>query len=163
MKRYGNLYAKVHDFSNLLRAARQAEKGKRFRPSCSRFNLDLEKNLFALRHELRDKVYRPGLYHHFKIYEPKERLISAAPYRDRVVHHALVNVIEPIFDAPMIYDSYANRINKGTHKAAGWSSSVPWGSCARAGFSKQTEKVAPPAVTWSPSCRICEVTRAWLT
>ena len=117
MKRYGNLYASVCSFDNLLRAARKAEKGKRFRSSCRSFNLDLEKNLLSLQKELKDKTYRPGPYQHFKIYEPKERIISAAPYRDRVVHHALVNVIEPIFDASMIFDSYANRINKGTHKA----------------------------------------------
>jgi retron-type reverse transcriptase len=117
MKRYGNLYASVCNFKNLLIAARKAEKGKRFRSSCRSFNLDLEKNLLSLQKELKDKIYRPGHYHHFKIHEPKERIISAAPYRDRVIHHALVNVIEPIFDARMIFDSYANRINKGTHKA----------------------------------------------
>jgi retron-type reverse transcriptase len=119
MKRHGNLFASVCDFDNLLRAARKAEKGKRFRSSCRSFNLDLEKNLLSLQRELKDKIYRPGCYHHFKIYEPKERVISAAPYRDRVVHHALVNVIEPIFDASMELDSYANRSNKGTHKAVG--------------------------------------------
>jgi retron-type reverse transcriptase len=117
MKRYGNLYTSVCNFDNLLCAARKAEKGKRFRASCRSFNLDLEKNLLSLQKELKDKNYHPGPYHHFKIFEPKQRIISAAPYRDRVVHHALVNVIEPIFDAGMIFDSYANRIDKGTHKA----------------------------------------------
>ena len=117
MKRYGKLYPQVWDFDNLLGAARQAQKGKRFTSGCRNFNLDLEKNLVSLQRELQDQSYRPGHYNHFRIYEPKERLISAAPYRDRVVHHALVKVMEPIFDRAMIDDSYANRLGKGTHKA----------------------------------------------
>jgi retron-type reverse transcriptase len=117
MKRYGNLYPQVWDFENLLRAARQAQKGKRFTSGCRNFNLDLEKHLVRLQRELQNQSYRPGQYNHFRIYEPKKRLISAAPYEDRVVHHALVNVIEPFFERAMIADSYANRLGKGTHKA----------------------------------------------
>jgi retron-type reverse transcriptase len=117
MRRYGKLYNLVWDFDNLWLAARQAQKGKRFKSSCRNFNLDLERNLLTLKRELQEKTYHPGPYHHFKIFEPKERLISAAPYKDRVVHHALVNVIEPLFDRSMIHDSYANRVGKGTHKA----------------------------------------------
>lgn len=117
MKRRGDLYSKVYDFDNLLLAARNAQKGKRFKANCRNFNLDLEKNLFSIRKELKEKTYRLGHYNRFRIFEPKERIISAAPYRDRVVHHALVNVIEPIFDRSMIYDSYANRTVKGTHRA----------------------------------------------
>ena len=117
MKRYRNLYDLVWDFDNLLRAARKAQKGKRFKSSCRSFNLDLEKNLLSIQKVLKEKTYSPGPYNRFKVYEPKERIISAAPYGDRVVHHALVNIIEPIFDLSMIYDSYANRVGKGTHKA----------------------------------------------
>ena len=62
-------------------------------------------------------TYRPGPYASFHIHEPKKRLISAAPFRDRVVHHALCNVIEPAFEASFIADSYANRVGKGTHRA----------------------------------------------
>jgi retron-type reverse transcriptase len=62
-------------------------------------------------------VYQPGAYHSFHIHDPKKRLISAAPFRDRVVHHALCNLIEPVFERSFIYDSYANRVGKGTHKA----------------------------------------------
>lgn len=117
MKRHGNLYSNVWDFANLLLAARKAQRGKRFKALCRNFNLDLEKNLFTIRKELRKKTYLPGHYKRFRIFEPKERLISAAPYRDRVVHHALVNVIEPLFDRAMIHDSYANRTERGTHQA----------------------------------------------
>lgn len=67
--------------------------------------------------ELRSRSYAPGPYTSFYIHEPKRRLISAAPFRDRVVHHALCNLIEPIFERTFIADSYANRVGKGTHRA----------------------------------------------
>lgn len=73
--------------------------------------------LVQLQAELHDRSYRPGTYHHFYIHEPKRRKISAAPFRDRVVHHALCNLIEPGFDARFIPHSYANRVSKGTHAA----------------------------------------------
>ena len=63
------------------------------------------------------QTYRPGPYASFNIHEPKRRLISAAPFRDRVVHHALCNVIEPAFERSFIDHSYANRVGKGTHRA----------------------------------------------
>lgn len=81
------------------------------------FEHHLEENLLALQRELQAKTYRPGAYVSFTIHEPKRRLISAAPFRDRVVHHALCNVIEPIFERTFISDSYANQMGKGTHRA----------------------------------------------
>ena len=81
------------------------------------FEFELEANLFTLQKQLRDGSYEPGPYTNFTIHEPKRRLISAAPFRDRVVHHALVNVIEPIYERKFIHDSYANRAGKGTHRA----------------------------------------------
>ena len=117
MKRVGNLWSNIIDFDNLLFAARKAQKGKRFQENVLRFNYDLEAELFDIRDELMEKTYQPGEYKTFEIYEPKKRMISAAPYRDRVVHNALCNVIEPIFEKSFIYDSYANRKEKGTHKA----------------------------------------------
>jgi len=117
MKRTGNLWHKIIGFENLLTASKKAQKGKRFQENVLRFNYDLEAELFDIRAELMEKTYQPGEYKTFEIYEPKKRMISAAPYRDRVVHHALCNVIEPIFDKSFIYDSYANRKEKGTHKA----------------------------------------------
>jgi len=70
-----------------------------------------------LQRELHGHTYRPGPYVNFYIHDPKRRLISAAPFRDRVVHHALCNLIEPIFERSFITDSYANRVGKGTHRA----------------------------------------------
>jgi RNA-directed DNA polymerase len=110
------VYTRVCSWDNLLLAYRKASKGKRGHPPAAAFEHRLEDNLLALQAELRDKTYAPGPYHSFYIYEPKRRLISAAPFRDRVVHHALCNVIEPVFERSFIYDSYANRVGKGTHR-----------------------------------------------
>ena len=117
MKREKSLYYKITDFSNLLLASRKAQKGKRFKKNVLKFNHHLENELIGIRDSLISHTYRPGPYHVFKIYDPKERLISAAAYRDRVVHHALCNVIEPVFEKTFIFDSYANRTGKGTHRA----------------------------------------------
>jgi retron-type reverse transcriptase len=116
-KTFRHLYPQVWDWDNLLLAYRKARKGKRARMPAATFEFHRESNLIALQEELGQKCYQPGAYHSFYIHEPKLRLISAAPFRDRVVHHALCNVIEPIFERRFIHDSYANRKGKGTHKA----------------------------------------------
>ncbi|MDB9303336.1 RNA-directed DNA polymerase [Nodularia spumigena CS-591/12] len=117
MKRYGNLYPEIIKFENILLASRQAQKGKRFRDNVLEFNYNLETELIRLQKELTDKTYQPGAYRTFHLIDPKSRLISAAPYRDRVVHHALCNIIVPIFEKTFIADSYANRLGFGTHRA----------------------------------------------
>ncbi|NWF80829.1 MAG: RNA-dependent DNA polymerase [Chloroflexi bacterium] len=117
MKTYKHLFAQVCTFDNLWNAFHQARKGKRSKGSVAAFEYDLERNLFTLERELRAGSYRPGRYHHFYIFEPKRRKISAAPFRDRVVHHALCNVIEPIFERRFSDASFACRIGKGTHRA----------------------------------------------
>ncbi len=117
MKTYYNLYDKITTFDNLLCAARKAEKGKRYHQNVAAFNLHLEEELLQLRSELQSKTYQPGAYRSFMICDPKERLISAAPYRDRVVHHALMNVTAPLFERTFIADTYANRKGKGLHAA----------------------------------------------
>jgi retron-type reverse transcriptase len=117
MKRFGNLWSKIINFENLYLASHKAQKGKRFRENILEFNDKLENNLFQLQHELQTKTYEPGEYHSFRIYDPKPRLISAAPYRDRIIHHALCNIIIPLIDKTFIHDSYANRKGYGTHRA----------------------------------------------
>jgi retron-type reverse transcriptase len=111
------LYAQLCAWDNLYLAYRKAAKGKRGKVPAARFEYRLEDNLIALQRSLEAKTYRPGAYYSFYIHEPKQRLISAAPFRDRVVHHALCNVIEPRFERSFIRDSYANRVGKGTHRA----------------------------------------------
>jgi retron-type reverse transcriptase len=111
------MYHQLCSWDNLLLAYHKAGKGKRGHPNAAEFEYRLEDNLLQLQRELKDRTYRPGKYHSFHIHDPKKRLISAAPFRDRVVHHALCNLIEPVFEKSFIFDSYANRIGKGTHKA----------------------------------------------
>lgn len=117
MKTYKNLYARIADFENLFHAFKNAARGKRRRPDVAEFEFRLEENLVQIREELLEKLYEPGPYHNFSIHDPKPRLISAAPFRDRVVHHALCQIIEPLFEARFVYDSYACRVGKGTHAA----------------------------------------------
>src|SRR5262249_12912355 len=135
MKRHGDLWPQVISFEALLRAAEQACKGKRFRPGVAAFHFDLEPELWKRHEELSTKTYRPGAYRTFVICEPKPRQISAAPYRDRVVHHVLVNVLEPISERTFIQDSYACR-------TAAWSTAWP---------SARTGSAWRPAVPTTPS------------
>jgi retron-type reverse transcriptase len=107
VKRHGQLWEKETSFANLVRAADAVRKGKRHRPNVARFDFDLGKELCRLQDELRCHTYVPGEYRSFLIYEPKQRLISAAPYRDRIIQHALVRVLDPILEPTFIFDSYA--------------------------------------------------------
>lgn len=107
----------IWDWDNLWLAFRQAAIGKHGKGAVATFSHRLADQLIELQDSLKAKTYRPGGYRQFYIYEPKRRRISAAPFRDRVVHHALCNLIEPVFEAQFIADSYANRIGKGTHRA----------------------------------------------
>jgi retron-type reverse transcriptase len=117
MKTRKNLYPRICSFDNLLLAARKAARGKRSKPSTANFLFRLEPELHRIRRDLLAQTYKPGGYTRFTVRDTKPRVISAAPFRDRVVHHALCNVIEPIFDGSFIYDSYACRKGKGTHAA----------------------------------------------
>ncbi len=116
-KRFDDLYEQVTSFENLWLAHHKAARGKRGHPAVAAFEFILEDELWQLQDELSTQTYRPGAYCSFYLRDPKRRLISAAPFRDRVVHHALCNVIEPLFERTFIGDSYANRVGKGTHRA----------------------------------------------
>jgi hypothetical protein len=87
--RNGELFRELCDPAHLIRSARAAAKGKKRRPDAASFLLDMEPECFRLARELAEGSWTPGAYHTFVIKEPKPRLISAAPFRDRVVHHAL--------------------------------------------------------------------------
>ncbi len=117
MRTYRHLYPYIWNFHNLWTAFSQARRGKRGLASVATFEYDLERQLLRLERELRDETYIPGGYTSFYITDPKKRKISAAPFRDRVVHHALIRVMGPIYERQFIYDSYANQIGKGTHRA----------------------------------------------
>jgi len=111
------MYTELCSWENLLLAYRKAAKGKRGHPNVAAFEYRLEDNLLDLQAALLSFTYQPGDYHSFYIHEPKRRLISAAPFCDRVAHHALCNLIEPIFERLFIPNSFANRVGKGTHRA----------------------------------------------
>ena len=103
---------------NIWQAAhRTLLNGRRFKNEGALFKLHYEKHLLQIHNELATQTYQPGTYKSFIIYEPKQRKVLAAPLKDRVVHHALHDVIEPIIDRKFIFDSYACRKNKGTHAA----------------------------------------------
>jgi RNA-directed DNA polymerase len=116
-KRHDHLFDGIAEFGALHAAAKRAILGKRRKPSASAFYANLEGELLRLERQLRDGSYRPGRYVTIEVRDPKRRLVSAAPFRDRVVHHALCAVIQPIFETGFIDHSFANRKGKGTHRA----------------------------------------------
>lgn len=116
-RKHDHLFEAIASFPALIVAARRAARGKRRKPGAASFLANLEKQVAALERSLRDRTYRPGRYVAFQVCDTKPRMVSAAPFRDRVVHHALCAVIEPIFERGFIFDSYANRKAKGTHAA----------------------------------------------
>ncbi|VVB91473.1 Reverse transcriptase (RNA-dependent DNA polymerase) [uncultured archaeon] len=117
MRRYGNLFENIISFENLLKAAKKAFRGKKDKARVARFYFDMEKELLCLQEELLNKTYEPRPLRKFQIREPKPREIGASDFRDRVVHHAICNTIEPILERGSIHHSYACRIGKGTHRA----------------------------------------------
>jgi len=116
MKRYGYLYEHIFTWENLLLAFKKARKGKHS-VDLEAFTYNWENQLLDIQTTLQTESFKFKPYRQFKIYEPKERLISCAPFCDRVVHHAICNVILPYMDKSMVVDSYACRKNKGLHKA----------------------------------------------
>ncbi len=117
MECQNNLYNKLCTYENLELAFKKARKRKTLKPYVIAFEKNLKENLLNLRTELLFHTYNPMPLKTFILRDPKTRKISKSDFRDRVVHHALCNIIEPIFDKTFIYDSYANRIGKGTLKA----------------------------------------------
>ena len=116
MKTYKKLWESVISFENLCKAFYKAKKGKSKNPEALNYFFNLEKELFKIQEELKNKTYKTGKYRVFKVYEPKERVIKAVPFKDRIVHHALCNITEPFFESRFIFDSFACRKKKGTHK-----------------------------------------------
>lgn len=117
MKRAGNLYEHICDPDNLRLAWLKAKKGKEGKADVFRYGKHLGKNLNMLRNQLLTGEPEIGNYHFFTIYEPKERLICAASFPERVLHHAIMNVCHPVFEKFQIYHSYATRIGKGQYAA----------------------------------------------
>ena len=117
MKTYGDLWPRIVSFANLHRAAFRARRGVRKTPELLAFMYGLEPELLRLQAQLMHGEYMPGPYRTFTITDPKRRLISAAPFRDRVVHHAVCDVMEPVLERIFAEPSFACRRGKGTHAA----------------------------------------------
>lgn len=117
MKRYGYLFDRVVSFENLLKASKESFKGKKHKQKVARFYFDMEKEILKLQKELQTKTYEPRPLNTFQIREPKVRKIGAPEFRDRVVHHAVCRVIQPLLERSYIHHSYACREGKGTHRA----------------------------------------------
>lgn len=116
-KKHNHLFEQITRFRALHEAAMRAICGKRSKPGAAAFMANLEKNLLHIERTLREGSWRGGGYTIIDVREPKPRMVSAAPFRDRVVHNALCAVVEPIYERGFIADSYANRIGYGTHRA----------------------------------------------
>ena len=114
MKSHKNLYDKISSLSNLIIAYKKARKGKTKKDYVKDFEKNLAYNLKILHDELKNQTYTPRQLKTFILRDPKTRKISKSIFRDRIVHHALCNILEPIFDKTFIYDSCANRKSKGT-------------------------------------------------
>lgn len=114
-----NVYEQAVSFEKLLLAHKKARKGKREKKEVIIFESNLESEILRLEKELKHGRYQPGEYKTFKIYEPKERIIMASPYTDRVVHQWYVeNFIKPYFVPQFIMTSYAGIEHRGMHKAS---------------------------------------------
>jgi RNA-directed DNA polymerase len=114
VKSRGNLYAGICALENLYAAAAKARKRKTRKEDVERFELHRERFVRQIHEELTAERWTPSAYRKFRIHDPKTRTISAAPYRDRIVHHALCNVIGPLIERRFVHDSYSCRKGKGT-------------------------------------------------
>lgn len=130
MRRVGNLYERIADPENLRLAFWKACKGKRARPEVLEYAAALEDNLLRLRQQLQEESVEVGHYHFFTVHDPKERLICAASFPERVLHHAIMNLCEPVLERYAIHDSYACRRDKGLHaavrRAQAFARRFPW-------------------------------------
>ncbi len=111
------MYQSLCSFSELYYAYCRARKLRRQKRCVVRFEQSLEHNLGYLLHALSTKTYYHGMYREFIVCDSKKRLIRAAPFSDRIVHHVVCAHIEPLFEKRFIYDSYVCRKQKGTHRA----------------------------------------------
>ncbi len=117
MKRVGYLIEKIADPDNLRLAFIKAKRGKAEKKTVIDFGQNFQEELNDIRNQVLSANVKVGNYHFFTIKDPKERLICAADFRERVLHHAIMNICHPYFEKKQIFDSYASRLNKGTYAA----------------------------------------------
>lgn len=115
-KRYKNLMSKITSYDNIYDAYLKTAKGNKYNIEHLDFKRNLGINLQTIQKELEDGTYVQGAYRQFRVFEPKERIINALPFKDRVVQHCINNIVEPLFERTFYSVSYACRLGKGTHK-----------------------------------------------
>lgn len=118
MKRTSSLFEKIVSYENIRLAYLKARKGKTSKKSVRNFARNVNENLFLVQKNLTSNPPVLSKYTQFKIFDPKERTISVVPFLDRVMHHAIINILEPVFERQFIFHTYACRQKKGTHAAA---------------------------------------------
>lgn len=130
MKRVGHLIEKIAALDNLYLAYAKACRGKRLKKEVMLFEANFDQNIALLRESILSGKVDVGNYYYFTIHDPKERVICAASFHERVLHHAIMNVCHPYFDRSLIDDTYATRIGKGVyaalHKAKNGISKEQW-------------------------------------
>ena len=117
MKRTGNLFERITETDNLFEAWIKAKRGKIHKADVLAFENELDLNINKLQSQLQSGFVEIGNYHYFTITDPKKRIICAASFPERVLHHAIMNICNPVFEKHLIYDTYATRKNKGTYAA----------------------------------------------
>lgn len=116
MKRIGNVYDQITSLKNIQDADMKAQKGKANQYGVIKHNQNREANLLVLQDMLQSKTYKTSAYDIFKVYEPKEREVYRLPYfPDRIAHHAIMNVLEPIFVSTFTADTYSCIKRRGIH------------------------------------------------
>ena len=117
MKRIGFLFDEICSYDNLLKAYCQASKGKHCKPEVVEFSKRFDENISLLKSGLESGRVTIGNYHYFEIYDPKQRKICAASFPERIMHHAIINVCQPIFEKTLISNTFATRKGKGIYQA----------------------------------------------
>ncbi len=120
------LFDCIISLENLFSAWREFRRGKNNRRDAQEFGFKLEDNIFDLHRNLKDGGYQHGGYESFYVHDPKKRHIHKASVRDRLLHHAVSRIIEPIFERKFIFDSWACRKGKGTHRAVERFQQLTW-------------------------------------
>lgn len=123
------LFDRIVSVENLFTAWREFRRGKNNRRDAQEFEYSLENNIFDLHYSLKDHAYQHGGYESFYVHDPKRRHIHKASVRDRLLHHAVFRLLEPIFERKFIFDSWSCRKRKGTHRAVGRFQKLAWRLC----------------------------------
>ncbi len=116
MKFYSNVFEKIISLENLFTAFDEFKKDKQNKSDVLFFEWELEKNIVGLHRDLKYHRYKHGVYSRFRICDPKPRIIHKTAVRDRVLHHAVFRVLNPLFERCFISQSFSCRVGKGTHK-----------------------------------------------